>query len=218
MKREIDLNDVSDGNIYGLNDMVKADCGDCKGCSACCRGMGESIVLDPLDVFRLTKGLHCTLEDLLQDKLELNVVDGIVLPNIRMTGEGEPCGFLDGQGRCNVHAFRPGICRLFPLGRIYMEQEIGYFLQVHECLKKNRTKVKVRNWMDNPDGKRYDQFIANWHTFLKKAEKVIVEKNDPAITSQVSMYVLKSFYFTSYKEEMDFYDQFGKRLEAITFL
>ena len=218
MKREIDLNDVSDGNIYGLNDMVKADCGDCKGCSACCRGMGESIVLDPLDVFRLTNGLHCTLEDLLQDKLELNVVDGIVLPNIRMTGEGEPCGFLDGQGRCNVHAFRPGICRLFPLGRIYMEQEIKYFLQVHECLKKNRTKVKVRNWMDNPDGKRYDQFIANWHTFLKKAEKVIVEKNDPAITSQVSMYVLKSFYFTSYKEELDFYDQFGKRLEAITFL
>lgn len=218
MKREIDLNEVSDGNIYGLNDMVKADCGDCKGCSACCRGMGQSIVLDPIDVFRLTRGLRCTLEDLLRDKLELSVVDGIVLPNIRMTGEGEPCGFLDNQGRCNVHEFRPGICRLFPLGRIYMEQGIGYFLQIHECLKKNRTKVKVRNWMDNPDGKRYDQFISDWHMFLKRAEKEIVEKNDPAFSNQVSMHILKAFYFTSYKEETDFYDQFGKRLEAITFL
>ena len=40
MEREIDLKAVSDGRLYGANDMVKADCGDCEGCSACCRGMG----------------------------------------------------------------------------------------------------------------------------------------------------------------------------------
>lgn len=54
MKREIDLNEISDGRRYGANDMVKADCGDCKGCFDCCKGMGESIVLDPYDVYRLT--------------------------------------------------------------------------------------------------------------------------------------------------------------------
>lgn len=52
MEREIDLKAVSDGRLYGANDMVKADCGDCEGCSACCRGMGTSIILDPLDIFR----------------------------------------------------------------------------------------------------------------------------------------------------------------------
>ncbi len=36
MKREIDWKEISDGKLYSLNDMVKADCGDCKGCSACC--------------------------------------------------------------------------------------------------------------------------------------------------------------------------------------
>ncbi|MDF2886896.1 MAG: hypothetical protein K0R23_1281 [Lacrimispora sp.] len=218
MKREIDIREISDGKMYDLNDMVRADCKDCEGCSACCKGMGTSIVLDPLDAFRLTGGLNCTFEALLQDKAELNVVDGIVLPNIRMTKEGEPCGFLDPKGRCSVHSFRPGICRLFPLGRIYAEEGIRYFLQIYECPKKNRTKVKVRSWMDNSDGKHYDKFIADWHDFIKKAENEIEKRNDPNFTRQLSMNVLKMFYFTPYENGQDFYDQFGKRLEAVTFL
>ena len=218
MKREIDIKEISDGKLYDLNDMVKADCKDCEGCSACCKGMGNSIVLDPLDVFRLTKGLNCTFEALIQKQAELNVVDGIVLPSIRMGEAEEACGFLNPQGRCSIHSFRPGICRLFPLGRIYTEEGIRYFLQIYECAKKNRTKVKVRSFMDNPDGKRYDKFIADWHDFLKKAENEMEKQNDPNFTRELSMNVLKMFYLTPYEKEQDFYDQFGKRLEAISFL
>lgn len=54
MLRNVDLSEISDGKLYDANDMVKADCKGCEGCSACCRGMGKSIVLDPLDVHRLT--------------------------------------------------------------------------------------------------------------------------------------------------------------------
>ena len=51
MKREIDMREISDGKLYGPNDLVKADCGDCHGCFACCQKMGQSIVLDPLDIY-----------------------------------------------------------------------------------------------------------------------------------------------------------------------
>ena len=44
-----DLQEISDGKIYGCNDMVRAACGDCAGCHACCEKMGTSIVLDPCD-------------------------------------------------------------------------------------------------------------------------------------------------------------------------
>ena len=47
MIREVDLQEISDGKLYTANDLVKAGCNDCAGCSACCRGMGNSIVLDP---------------------------------------------------------------------------------------------------------------------------------------------------------------------------
>lgn len=218
MKREIDLNEISDGKLYGLNDMVKADCGDCKGCSACCSGMGQSIILDPFDCFRLTENLRCTLEALLADLLELNVVDGIVLPNLKMAGREESCSFLGPDGRCRIHSFRPGICRLFPLGRIYEEGSFQYFLQVHECKMENRTKVKVRKWIDTPDINRYEKYISDWHYFLKRAEKKIEENDDPAFEKNTSLYILKQFYLTPYDHEADFYDQFGKRLEAATFL
>ena len=44
------LEEISDGKRYGLNDMVRAACNDCAGCSSCCEDMGESILLDPLDI------------------------------------------------------------------------------------------------------------------------------------------------------------------------
>lgn len=64
MEREIDLKKISDGKLYTNKDMVKAGCGECQGCSDCCRGMGNSIFLDPMDIYRLTTGLECTFEDL----------------------------------------------------------------------------------------------------------------------------------------------------------
>ena len=63
MEREIDLKEISDGKLYSANDMVKAGCDDCKGCSDCCRGMGESILLDPLDICRMTVHLECTFDE-----------------------------------------------------------------------------------------------------------------------------------------------------------
>lgn len=212
MKRDVDLKEISDGKLYGLNDMVKADCGDCKGCFACCQGMGQSVILDPLDCFRLTENLSCTIETLLADKLELNVVDGIVLPNLRMSGEGERCGFLNKEGRCTIHRFRPGICRLFPLGRVYEEQGFQYFLQTHECRMETRTKVKVRKWIDTSDIKQYEKFILDWHSFLKNLEQQLQQEKDSAFSNKVSMYVLKNFYLTPYKYGQDFYSQFEKRL------
>ena len=54
MERNVTMAEISDGKLYSRDDMVKAGCDDCRGCSACCHGMGNSIVLDPYDVYRLT--------------------------------------------------------------------------------------------------------------------------------------------------------------------
>ncbi|MBP3902148.1 MAG: YkgJ family cysteine cluster protein, partial [Blautia sp.] len=53
MLRNESLEEIWDGKLYTLNDMVKADCQGCKGCSDCCRGMDDTVVLDPLDVHRI---------------------------------------------------------------------------------------------------------------------------------------------------------------------
>lgn len=141
-------NAVSDGKLYNWNDLVKVGCHDCSGCSACCRDMGQSVLLDPMDVFRLERNLGQSFEQLLAGPAELHVEDGLILPNLKMAGEEPRCFFLNEQGRCAIHAFRPGICRLFPLGRDYEEGRLRYFLLTDACPAKNKSKVKVRKWLD----------------------------------------------------------------------
>ena len=212
MIRNVCMEDISDGKMYTANDMVKADTNQCQGCFACCCGMGTSIVLDPLDVHKLTTYLNTSMERLLAGALELNVVDGIILPNLSMKGEKEACSFLNSEGRCSIHEARPGICRLFPLGRVYDNQTFYYFLQVKEC-EKNCTKVKVKKWLDIPDLKAYEEYINTWHYFLKELTQRMQEKHQDEFTKQVSMYVLQTFYLKPFLQGEDFYTQFYRRIQ-----
>lgn len=215
MKRNIDMNEVSDGKRYTSGDMVRLGCDDCSGCSSCCSGMGESIVLDPYDIYLLTKGLGCSFDSLLEKLIELNVVDGLILPNLKMAGNTSKCSFLDENGRCSIHTFRPGICRLFPLGRIYGEEDFKYFLQVNECKKKNRTKMKISHWLEIPQLKKYEKYITDWHFFLKEVESDINQIEDVDKIKQIGMSLLQLFFRMPYDGEKDFYVQFYERLNKL---
>lgn len=213
MKRNVTLEEISDGNLYEANDMVKADCQDCKGCSDCCQGMGDTVILDPLDVHRLCAGLKKLPEELLGSVLELGVTDGNILPHLAMKGTEERCVFLNTEGRCSIHDIRPGFCRLFPLGRYYTEDGFKYILQIHECKKKNRSKIKVKKWLDTLNLKQYEKFVLDWHNFLLDVQEVFYETEDETLIKNLNMYVLSRFYYTPYKEDEDFYPQFYVRLE-----
>jgi len=212
MERNISLDEISDRKLYELNDLVKADCNDCKGCFACCQGMGNSITLDPLDIYQLLINLNNTFEELVTDKIELNVVAGIIMPNLKMTGLLERCSFLNSEGRCGIHIFRPGICRLFPLGRYYENHAFKYFLQVYECKKKNKSKIKVRKWIDTPDIKNNERFVIDWHYFIKESQNIVRNTQEDNLIKDINMYILKNFYIKPYDANIDFYLQFNERL------
>lgn len=214
MKRNVSLEEISDGRLYGYNDMVKADCHGCKGCHKCCTGMGNSVVLDPYDTWRLQKGLRKTLQELLEEgKLELHVVDGCILPNLVMSGAEEVCGFLDEDGRCSIHAYRPGICRLFPLGRYYENGDFRFFLQTGECSETNRSKVKVSKWIDTPGQGRNHDFLCRWHYLLNDMELAVKGQEDSEYARSLNMSLLTVFYFGQYGDsEEEFYREFENKL------
>ena len=212
MRRGVRLEEISDGKLYGLNDMVKVGCQDCAGCSACCRGMGNSIVLDPLDVYRLSQHFHQSFEELLTDKIELSLEGGLILPHMRMDAATESCVFLNEEGRCSIHAMRPGLCRIFPLGRYYEGDTVHYILQTGECKKENRTKEKVKKWIATADIKQNERFLLDWHVLLGRLE-VIVQQAEEAVRKELVMYVLTVFYVRPYDLTQDFYAQFFERMK-----
>ena len=155
------MDEISDGKLYSSSDMVRADSLGCDGCHECCCHMGNSILLDPFDVYQMSQGLHVPAAALFNGQLQLTPVDGIVLPAIAMTSDKDQCSFLNEAGRCSIHMFRPGFCRLFPLGRVYDGTGFSYFLQTGQCKKEHLAKVKVRQWINIPELKRYEQFVCD---------------------------------------------------------
>ena len=213
MKRMVDLKQVSDGRLYSSGDMVKADCRDCEGCSACCRGMGSSILLDPMDVWRLRRDLHKDFSTLIEKEAELGMADGMILPNMKMDVRTDACPFLDGNGRCSIHDSRPGLWRLFPLGRYYEENGFRYFLQIYECKKKDRGKIKIKKWLGIPNLKAYEAYILSWHDFLEKCREG-ADTLDEEKRRTLALYVLRRFYELPYyaDSEENFYAEFAQRL------
>lgn len=208
MLRECDINEISDGKRYCANDMVKLGCNDCRGCHSCCEGMEDTIVLDPYDIYRLTRNLDLDFQILMQERIALHVEEGLILPHLAMSELTGACSFLNEEGRCSIHAHRPGICRLFPLGRIYENGGFSYFLQVNECVRESRTKEKVKNWIDTPRLREYEAFILKWHNYIKEMQSFLEDKAD---AKDWNMLHLQMFYILPYESE-DFYLEFEERL------
>ncbi|WP_026509640.1 YkgJ family cysteine cluster protein [Butyrivibrio sp. LC3010] len=218
MIRDVELDSISDGRKYEAGDLAKLGVGDCSGCHACCCGMGDTVVLDPYDVFSMEKGLSKKFEELQKDSIDLRVVDGIILPCLKMTGsacgENEACNFLNDEGRCSIHAFRPGFCRLFPLGRIYENETHKYFLQVDECQKERQAKIKIKKWIGTPNFAQYEKYVDTWHYFIKGISERTGEMGEDQLKA-VNMGLLRTFYAMDYDVNADFYPQFYDRLARI---
>lgn len=213
--------------LYTAKDMARIGCNDCKGCSYCCQEMGESVVLTPFDICELTQNLGKSFDELMEDKIELYMTDGMALPNLKMTGEKEVCGFLNEEGRCSIHAFRPGLCRLFPLGRNYEIQEIEteeglqeikgfqYFIVEDSCPRLNGTKVKIEKWLGIPNLKKNEEFITKWHYFCKdfqeRMQELLAAGEDEKV-KKVNLSMLELFYRKPYEKGKDFYEEFGERM------
>ena len=82
---------------------------------------------------------------------------------------------------------------------------------MHECRKENRSKVKVKKWIDTPDIRAYEKFVNDWHYFLKEAGAYLEEHPDQDKT--ISLFILRQFYLLPYDKNEEFYVQFSRRLQ-----
>ena len=163
--------------------------------------------------------MDISLDFLLAEGLvSLAVYEGLTLPHLacaELKTGGSPekdmaCVFLDENGRCRVHSFRPGFCRLFPLGRYYDDGCFYYFLQSGECKKNDRTKVKISKWLGIDNLPVYEAYILKWHEIQENIKEYLKSCGDEN-ARKINMMLLKLFYLTPYDINRDFYEQFEER-------
>ena len=207
------MDEISDGKLYCADDVVKAGTGGCRNCLWCCEDMCDTIFLDPYDIYALCKGTGKEYTDLVAgDYLEIGLHNLISMPHIKDRGNG--CGFLTENKRCSVHDFRPGICRLFPLGRYYHDDTFSYILQTRGCKAGERGEVKVRDWLEIEDIEKYEEYILRWHAVVKKISDFMMKPAKPGVKGKIHELFLKHFYETPYDLSKEFLPQIYDRIEA----
>ena len=90
--------------------------------------------------------------------------------------------------------FVRGFVDCFRLEGIITMAVFSIFLQVHECKKENRTKVKVKKWIDTPDLKRNEKYILEWHDFVIELQEQLMKMTDESYSKKINLFVLQSFF------------------------
>ncbi len=230
MFRDIDINEISDGKLYDIDDEVPVGCNACEGCSECCQTTGDSIILDPYDMYNLSKVLNKSFEEMIEKEIEIRMVDELILPNIKLYDENnknaeDKCPFLNENKRCSIHKYRPGFCRLFPMGRYFFnsndsssnKKDYKYILQINECTKpkEERYNVKLSEWIGIEDIEQYEQFVDKWHSFKINIQEILSQMPEEK-GIKMARYILQIFYVIAYDTSKDFYEQFYHRMSKIS--
>ena len=110
--------------------------------------------------------------------------------------------------------FRPGICRLYPLGRSWEDGDFRYILQVNECTHCSGTKIKVKKWLGIADLPAYEQFCRSWHNFLEQV-RAFLDHSDPEgkYRRQICVWILQEFFLCDWETD-DFYASLNEKLKA----
>lgn len=213
MKNSIDINAISDGKHYHMGDTVKADAMGCKNCTACCHDVGNLVSLSPKDVHRLKEALGATTAQLFESFITVKIEDKLHLPYLKMAPSTGSCIFLNQEGFCSIHTNRPDICRLFPMARVYEEDDYYYILQKNACVKPKLDYVTLEKWIDISDYPVHKDFVIRWHKLLKALRFRLKFIRDENTVSDMGKVFLESFYDFDKTPITDYYDHFNKTLK-----
>lgn len=191
----------------------------CTMCGNCCRHR-EDILLNPFDFFRLVKGLEMKPKEVVEKYCECYIGESSRMPLIRLNPVGidRRCPLLKGN-RCAVHQFKPTVCAMFPIGRMFAnpkatilpteEKHVDYIFTAPHCGDKRETHT-VREWLGVFDIPLNDEFFLKWSGVLTEVS-VSLQKLEKKF-SEKSMNIIWNLVFNSlymqYETDKEFLPQF----------
>lgn len=215
MQHKVNLSEISDGSLYTSSDLLRIGCDGCNGAASCCRFAEDTITLDPYDIYQFRCGTGLTFEALYGKQLiALSPVDGLLLPHLNFSTETGACPFLLDTGRCSIHTYRPGLCRLFPLARLIDNQKVQYLMQIHECPCDTKPKTKIKKWLELPNIEQYETYLIQWNEVLDTTRRQLAAAGGQAELTAITTAFLRTYYFTPYNTSADFYAQWALRHPA----
>lgn len=194
----------------------------CTQCGKCC--MHRDIILNPRDVYNLSKELRITPDELAKQYCEPYIRDSPRMPVIRLKPRGSvrSCPLLKNR-KCQVHNSKPEICAMFPIGRYMMAEEgtaadtgagrIRYIFNNVNCGDDSETHT-VREWLNSFGIPVEDDFFMKWQKTAIELAKIHAKMENTISGETMEMVwtaVLLEVYL-KYKTDEDFMPQFEENV------
>jgi len=195
----------------------------CRSCGKCCKNR-EDILLSPHDLFQIAKHFGKTVQTIAEEYCHCYIGQNSRFPIIRLRPRGvnNACPFLVDK-KCQIHACKPAVCALFPLGRFLLAKEpqgnepleytAGYILQSTECGSRKKSNT-VRQWLEKFDVPVDDPFYTEWNMF-RGDTSITLRKLEETITEQLFVDLqnaLIELLYIQYNTAEEFLPQFSKRV------
>lgn len=193
----------------------------CLLCGGCCRYVKDSIMLEPMDAYRLARYLRekgdpvAGTEDVLARYAHASwLADNFPIFLLNTAGTQDTCVFLK-DGRCSVYEARPRVCRMYPFTAAPGER--GRDFRYYLCMEKSHHSVSgvvtVKDWLS-------ENFPREAREALKADYAVIplLGRNLRAMDAEEFQRLLFQFlYYRYYNYELDepFLPQFLANLEKL---
>jgi len=189
----------------------------CYGCGKCCKNR-DDILLNAQDLFRLARHLKLTPKQVVERHGETYIgsQSGIPIVRLKPVGKNQICPLLK-DNRCSVHASKPNVCALYPLGRYQkasktdpgVPAESGYFVWPVTCGGHKLTTVRAH--LESFGIPLEDEFHAKWNEILIFLVGFCGEALSKGVSERAMQIlwgiILNQIYF-DYDVEQDFLPQF----------
>ena len=214
-KRLKDLVDNYERMKIGLDDSFRFHC---TGCGKCCINR-EDILLNPFDIYRISKDLGRTPSEVFKAYCEAfpGRTSHMMIVRLVPRGTNKACPFLRNK-ICAVHKVKPAVCALYPLGRtvsngangenVIANGSIQYLLQDFDCGSLSETHT-VREWLSDFGIPAQDEFFMKWSQAVFDFGSMIKQIIDrfPDAAGKAMLSVLVALYL-NYKTDEPFLPQF----------
>lgn len=153
----------------------------CQLCGRCCKNAVDFVMLEPPDIFNLTRHLKA-LDDSIagtEDVLEkyahpIVIAEGFPVFVLNAEGAEQACIFLK-DSRCTVYYARPRVCRLYPFGVVpgSKGRDFSYYLCTEKQHHFGSGIVKAGDWISANFSKEEREYLKADYDFLAVFGKAI---------------------------------------------
>lgn len=198
----------------------------CQLCRDCCRQIEDSIMLEPMDLYRLGRHLREKgeqvegIEDVISRYAHPSLLDGnfpVMLLNTVGTDAVQVCAFLK-AGCCSVYEARPRVCHMYPFSAKPAESGGGfqYFLCTERTHHFTGSAVQVKDWFRQNFSKEARAFLRAEYDAAPAIGQAIRRLGEEQFQKMLFCFLYYRYY--NYDLDQPFLPQFQRNLAELKML